>query len=226
MRTMTERRSAPRESSPLRRWFAVPRRLGQGLLLAVLPFATGIGLVLTIVIGYPLLPGVLAIGLLGVAGLVYTVRNLTPPARRDLGRRARRGIVAAAVATALYDVSRFAAARTVTPEIDPFAAWPVFGELIVGGAAGPGLTLAVGVAFHVTNGVCFGIAYVLVMPRPGILTGVAWGLGLELAMALLYPSWLRIDALQEFLTLSVVGHVVYGGTLGFVARRLLQGAMT
>jgi hypothetical protein len=69
------------------------------------------------------------------------------------------------------------------------------------------------------NGVGLGVAYALVVKRPGPISGVLWGLGLELVMALLYPSWLRIRALEEFLTISIFGHVVYGFTLGMLGRR-------
>jgi hypothetical protein len=41
-------------------------------------------------------------------------------------------------------------------------------------------------------------------------------------MALLYPSWLRIIALGEFLEVSAIGHVVYGTVLGLSVGRLLR----
>jgi hypothetical protein len=36
-------------------------------------------------------------------------------------------------------------------------------------------------------------------------------------MATLYPAWLRIQMLGEFLEVSALGHVVYGSVLGLVA---------
>jgi hypothetical protein len=58
-----------------------------------------------------------------------------------------------------------------------------------------------------------------VFRRPSWWTGALWGIALELCMATLYPSWLRIQMLSEFLEVSAVGHVVYGSVLGLVAAR-------
>jgi hypothetical protein len=38
----------------------------------------------------------------------------------------------------------------------------------------------------------------------------------------LYPGWLHIESYAPFLAVSVVGHVVYGATLGAGAPRLLR----
>ena len=55
--------------------------------------------------------------------------------------------------------------------------------------------------------------------RPsGPVAGVAFALGLEACMVLLYPQWLRLQAVDEFLQVSIFGHVVYGVVLGFAAR--------
>jgi len=74
-------------------------------------------------------------------------------------------------------------------------------------------------AYHVCNGTFFGVAYTLVFRRPTWWTGALWGIGLELCMATLYPSWLRIVMLREFLEVSAIGHVVYGSVLGLVAAK-------
>jgi hypothetical protein len=52
---------------------------------------------------------------------------------------------------------------------------------------------------------------------------VLFGLALEAVMLGLYPAWLQIPNMREFASMSVVGHVAYGGTLGFLARRGLSG---
>ena len=188
----------------------------------LLPFATGLALVLHILLGTSLFPVVGASVAFGSAGFAYNCRQLTPSARRRLAHRVRAAALAALVATVAYDVSRLALSATLIPSVDPFAAWPIFGELVVGASRGVALRTTVGMALHIVNGVGFGVAYAMVMPRPGVTTGILWGLGLEFAMALLYPSWLRIEALGEFLTLSVLGHVAYGATLGVVTRGLTR----
>jgi hypothetical protein len=49
------------------------------------------------------------------------------------------------------------------------------------------------------------------------LTGVAWAALLEVFMVTLYPGWLGLRALEEFLSVSIVGHAVYGVVLGATA---------
>lgn len=138
--------------------------------------------------------------------------------RRTVAVRAKVGLPAGIVATASYDLARYGIVALFTVSFEPFHVWPIFGRLFVGEGASAGAALAAGIAYHAANGIGFAIAYALLFRRPGPLTGVAWGLGLELCMAFLYPSWLRIAALQEFLAVSALGHVVYGGVLGLAVR--------
>jgi hypothetical protein len=44
---------------------------------------------------------------------------------------------------------------------------------------------------------------------------------LEVIMVSLYPGWLNLAAIDEFVSVSVVGHAVYGATLGILARRFV-----
>lgn len=185
--------------------------------LVLLPLATGAALVVHIVTGFSLLAGVGALAMIGAAAFAAYWRHFTSPVRRALGRRVGHGVLAAVLATAAYDLTRLVITSTVTTAVDPFVAWPLFGQLLTGAPRDSAVAAGVGFLYHVVNGLGFGIAYVLVFRRPGPVSGLVWGMGLELAMALLYPSWLRIDALREFLTMSVVGHVAYGVTLGLVA---------
>ncbi len=37
-----------------------------------------------------------------------------------------------------------------------------------------------------------------------------------------YPSWLQIEQLGEFVQLTIIGHICYGATLGYTAKRRLQ----
>ena len=48
-----------------------------------------------------------------------------------------------------------------------------------------------------------------------------WGLFLETFQLTLYPGWLDIRTYSEFATISALSHVVYGATLGLLARAIL-----
>jgi hypothetical protein len=122
-----------------------------------------------------------------------------------------------------YDASRWGVVSLLTLSFRPFHVLPIFGRLFVGADSPPGIALAAGIAYHAANGIGFAVAYTLVVRRGSLLSGVVWGICLELCMALLYPSWLRIMALREFLAVSALGHVVYGAVLGTVVSRFGPG---
>ena len=90
----------------------------------------------------------------------------------------------------------------------------------MGDGASTRTAFAVGAMYHVSNGIGLGVAYRLLVPRPTWKNGILWAFGLELAMALLFPRWLRMTALAEFFTVSVVGHAVYGVVLAWACRRM------
>jgi len=183
-----------------------------------------------------LLAGISLPLLLGLTGALLTAvvaaawLRLPADSRRLLWRVIVRGLAVALVATVLYDVSRAALALIDPSPFDPFAAWPIFGWLLLGRDAGADFALAAGVAFHVLNGLSFGLAYLLVFGRLALrsrrlalASGVGWGLFLEAFQVTLYPGWLSIAAYREFVTISALGHVVYGATLGLLGRRVLGG---
>jgi hypothetical protein len=41
---------------------------------------------------------------------------------------------------------------------------------------------------------------------------------LELCMVSIYPGWLEMKALNDFLHVSIVGHLVYGTVLGYLSK--------
>jgi hypothetical protein len=187
---------------------------GHRMLLASLPAAGGAGLVAYVVAGASLPLAVATVALIGAAAWTAAMRAVSEPVRRRLRARLRAGAAAGLVATLAYDSVRYGVVALFSLSFEPFHVLPIFGRLFVGTSAPEGLAVVVGLAYHLANGIGFGIAYALIVRRPSIATGVAWGIGLELCMALLYPSWLRIVALREFLAVSAIGHVVYGGVLG------------
>jgi hypothetical protein len=124
--------------------------------------------------------------------------------------------------TLAYDAARYGTVALFDLSFQPFHVFEVFGHLFLGEQVPARAAVLVGAAYHLTNGTCFGLAYTLAVRRPGPLTGMAWGVVLELCMATLYPSWLRIQQLGEFLQVSATGHLVYGVVLGLTARTLLS----
>jgi hypothetical protein len=106
-------------------------------------------------------------------------------------------------------------------DVSPFKALPYFGNALIGVEPHSAPGWVAGAAFHLTNGVCFGIGYTVLAGRRSLLWAVAFGLGLEAFMLTLYPRWLQIEALKEFTEMSLLGHVAYGLSLGLVTKALL-----
>ena len=196
-------------------------RLRLRVLLIGLPFAGGAGLVLHILAGASLALGIAGLAVVAAAVWIVVAVHLRPEMRRTVYRRLRVGAVAGLMGTVAYDFARYGLVSVFSMSFQPFHVFSVFGELFVGPNHAAAVVFAVGLVYHLSNGTLFGIAYTLVFRRPAWWTGVLWGIGLELCMAMLYPSWLRIQMLGEFLEVSAFGHVVYGGVLGLVARALV-----
>jgi hypothetical protein len=64
--------------------------------------------------------------------------------------------------------------------------------------------------------------YTLAVGKGRVLWGLGWGMLLELAMLLSYPSIFRQVAGWPFVLVSASGHVAYGLTLGATARRVVK----
>ncbi len=194
-------------------------RLRPRLLLIGLPLAGGAGLVVHILAGasLPLAIATLAAG--GGLAWALVLARLTAVARRSVRRRAALGMLAGLIGTLAYDLVRYATVAVFSMSFRPFHVFGLFGEAFIGSGHSRSLTFVVGALYHLSNGIFFGLAYTLVFRRPAWWTGALWGIGLELTMATLYPSWLRIQAWGEFLQVSAIGHVVYGSVLGLVAAR-------
>jgi hypothetical protein len=101
---------------------------------------------------------------------------------------------------------------------NPFEAIHLFGILLVGSTPSNFVINTAGMLFHVVNGVSFGLAFCLVVARPTVIAGIAWGLFLALLQITLYPGWIGMRFYQEFATISGFSHVVYGVTLGYCCR--------
>lgn len=186
--------------------------------LAVLPLATGIGLVVYLLAHVSLRLGIAAALLSGVGSAFVAWRRSPVEARRILRQRVLAGVVAGLLATLAYDAARYVVVTIFPLVIWPFDVFPIFGQLLIG-AAPRKVLYAVGWLYHMANGTGFAVCYAILFPRPGILTGLLFAGVLEFLMISLYPSWLGVKAYGEFLNISVVGHTAYGFVLGLLAKR-------
>ena len=187
--------------------------------LAVLPLATGAGLVVYILSRTSLWYGIAATALIGTTAGAIVWRRSSPEMRTIIRQRGLVGIGAGLIATFAYDLSRLLLVTTFHYKFWPFDVFPIFGRLLVGVNAPRILQVATGWLYHLANGTGFGAAYMFLFPRPRILTGLIWAAVLELCMVTLYPGWLGLKALDEFLSASVLGHAAYGVVLGLAAQR-------
>ena len=181
---------------------------------------SGASLVAHILTGAPLwalLAALVAGGCVAVARFVWAV----PAVRHEWATKVRVGAVVGLAATATYDLSRWLLVQVGGLELSPFKALPYFGDALLGDLGDPTARPIAGVAFHLLNGITFGIAYAAWFGRRGPWWGVPFALGLEAFMLALYPGWLDVRSVRELTEVSVLGHVVYGLTLGFGTHRLL-----
>lgn len=142
-------------------------------------------------------------------------RRAAPAERQQLIGRAVIGLGAGVAATLTYDVAKYGLAQWDPSPYNPFEAIRVFGLLLTGPAAPASLSLAAGLAFHLLNGIAFGVAFCFLFGRRGIIAGITWGLFLELFQLTLYPGWLDIRFYEEFVRISALSHVIYGAVLGW-----------
>lgn len=156
-----------------------------------------------------------------VVWLGFIVRRAPRARVLDAARLALVGAAVGVVATLVYDATRTALSLLDPSPYDPFEAIRAFGRGLLPGGADQALTLGVGFALHLVNGSTFGIIYVMFAGvgersrRYAVVSGMAWGVTLELIQSILYPGWLGITTvLGEFVLISGAGHLVYGATLG------------
>jgi hypothetical protein len=201
-------------------------RLRRRVLLIGLPFAGGAALVLHILADISLPLGILGLAVLGAGVAGFVLSRMRPEQRRAIYRRAAVGAVAGVIGTIAYDLARYGTVALFQMSFKPFHVISIFGELFIGSGHSEAATFAAGFLYHLSNGTFFGLAYTLVFRTPKWWTGALWGIGLELCMVTLYPRWLAIAQINEFLEVSALGHVVYGATLGLVAGQGLRISAT
>ena len=190
---------------------------------------SGTALLLNLIVRVALPVGL--IGTAGVLGGVLLVRlfRSDPEARQLEWNVAKAGLLTGLVATFAYDVARWGLSLLDPSPFQPFETLKVFGALLLGDAASVSARLIAGAILHLVNGTCFGMAYAALFGRQGrrsvssaAVTGISWGLFLETFQLTLYPDWLRIIAIREFIVISALSHVVFGANIGLLSRRLLR----
>lgn len=192
---------------------------GGQAVLALAALMTGISLLVALFLHTSLALPLALVGTLAAITVALWCLRAPPAARAEAARRARYGVVAGLAATATYDVVRLLVVEGLRLHVHPFDTFVLFGQLIVGGPPRP-LAWVVGIAYHYSNGVLFGVAYLLLLAGRDWRFGVVWGLGLECLMLLVYPGWLNLRLLMvEFTVMSLCGHLAYGAILGLLGRR-------
>lgn len=192
------------------------------LLAGAVFLASGASLLVYILAGLSLLWTFVGLAAAGAVVLTVVLRRLDQQRRRRVLRRIVIGSVTGLVAVVAYDLVRLGLVEFAGLKTDPFETWRLFG-IALAGADQPHTThMAVGTAFHVCNGIAFGAAYTVAFGQRGPWAGVLWAFVLEGFMVSVYPGWLDLKALDEFLSISVTGHIAYGLVLGIMARALLR----
>jgi hypothetical protein len=198
---------------------------------AVASLANGIALLCTILFALPLPLLLVAAWTIGISALAAIVAVSAPAARTGLTAFLVVGLGAGIAATLAYDLSKAILSQLDPSPFNPFETMKVFGRLLLGESASTDAIQVAGWIFHLANGWTFAIAYTLLVARAGgvsrrrgILTGIAWGLFLEVFQLSLYPGWLNIRFLDEFRQISFLGHVVFGAVLGILVPVGLQWA--
>lgn len=190
-------------------------------LFSLAALATGTALLIYFLTGLSLWAGIFVTITVSVTAIGLAWRLLNLVQRRVVLVQARAGLLAGLLATVCYDASRYIFVRAADFSLWPFDSFKLFGQLLVGTKLPEQVVLLIGTCYHIANGIGFALAYTFLFGMRGWKAGVAWAMGLELLMVSFYPGWLGLQALDEFLSVSVLGHVVYGATLGWCSRRLL-----
>lgn len=149
-------------------------------------------------------------------------RRCSPKLRARLAQCMMVGASSGLLATTGYDLTKFVLSRSEAFSYNPFEVIRVFGALLAGPSAPAAAIFAVGSAFHILNGICFGTAFCLLFGPRGVAAGIAWAIFLETFQLTLYPGWLDIRAYQEFAQVSALSHLAYGSILGWCCQRGLR----
>jgi len=204
-----------------RTWVFATAGLGAGF--------SGLAIITMILTGWPLLlaEGILVSIPIGAAAFIFwqAPRSVI----REVWPVVRAGVLAGALATLMYDVTRTVLGVLDPSPYDPFGAIRQFGLGVVPASSPAAVVMAAGLAVHFLNGSTFGVIYAtlggrhIASKRGAALAGLAWAMTLYLIQSALYPGWLHITTwFNEFETIAGLGHVAFGVALGLGVRWLLR----
>ena len=194
------------------------------IITAACALFSGASLVVAALLHWSLGTTLAAAGVFSFAVVAITMTAVTPRSRREFARRAVAGALGGIAGVAAYDVVRYLIVAGLHLQVRPFEALPLFGALIAGVTPQTTASWIIGTAYHYVNGIMFGVSYGVALGRTAWYLGIAWALGLEMLMLMLYPGWLHISKalMGEFTVVSLSGHVAYGAGLGLVTSGLIR----
>ncbi len=196
------------------------------LVLAVVAAGTSIAALLLDWVGWIRMP--YTISFVTLPGLVFLVALAVWARRADrdlLFNRLVTGTIAGLLGLVAYDVVRWVAQVILPVDFDAFGAFQTFGTLMTDRGRDSDLALAAGWAYHITNGLTFGIVYSLLAGPARWWWGLIWGATLEFAMMVVYPSLMNPKSISDFVIISVIGHAVFGSVVGlWCERRAMRAA--
>ena len=131
------------------------------------------------------------------------------------------GLWAGLVATVVYDGVRYLVQHAHLFGYSGFVPILMFGGWITGRPMTSVAAKIAGWSYHYWNGATFGVIYTLAAGRTAWWWGVGYGVLMECCMLGLFPMFLKINNTFDFVAISMIGHLFYGATLGFLSQRYL-----
>ncbi len=192
-------------------------------LLALVFLFSGAPLIVSIITGMSLAVSLLSSATLAAFVAAYQWSRTDARGRALLKATLITGLMAGAAATAAYDLTRISLVRLGQMKFYPFETFNRFGELLIGFDAPRELIFSVGTAYHLLNGIAFATAFCFLLGGRKWYYGVLWALGLEVLMFTTYTNWLDLSAvMEEFVAVSLTGHIAYGATFGLISQYRLN----
>jgi hypothetical protein len=158
-------------------------------------------------------PALLAVEAIGLTIVAIDARR---NGRRDLTALLAAGLWAGCLATIAYDLVRLPLIHLHLPVFNSIS---YFGMVLLGVERSTPASEAVGWAYHLSNGVSFGLMYAALVPRPRAFSGILWGLLLEGVMLLTpYAEVFGYARDAKLMSITLASHVCYGAVLWLALR--------
>ena len=134
--------------------------------------------------------------------------------------RLKTGLWVGAAATGAYDLARLVGVL-MGVGYTGYQVIPEFGTLLTGAPPDSSVATVVGLAYHVVNGVLFGMVYSIMAGRARWYWALPWGLLLEAGMIITYPKAFGVNfgVSSALLWVSLLGHTTYSLVLGKLLQR-------